>query len=58
MNDRMSYMTLGGRRRDIIALNVHSPTKNKTEDKKDSFCEDVNLYSINSLKEEYRVRMF
>jgi hypothetical protein len=40
VSDRMSYIILRGRWCQIIVLNVHAPTEDKTEDVKDS----VQLY--------------
>jgi hypothetical protein len=37
VNDRMSYIILRCRWFDIIVLNVHAPTVDKTDDVKDSF---------------------
>jgi hypothetical protein len=37
VSDRMSYIILKGRWCDIIVLNVHSPTEDKDDDKKNSF---------------------
>jgi hypothetical protein len=37
----MSYIIMRGRYCHIIALNVHAPTKDKTDDVKDSFNEEV-----------------
>jgi hypothetical protein len=39
--DRMSYIILRGRWFHIIALNVHAPTEDKTDDVKDSFYEEL-----------------
>jgi hypothetical protein len=41
VNDRVSYIILGGRWFHIIVLNVHAPTKDKTDDVKDSFYEEL-----------------
>jgi hypothetical protein len=37
----MLYITLGGRRCDIIVLNAHAPTEDKSDDAKDSFYGDL-----------------
>jgi hypothetical protein len=37
ISDRMSYIILRGRWCDIIVLNVHAPTEDKTDDMKDRF---------------------
>jgi hypothetical protein len=37
VSDRMSYIILRGRWCHIIALNVHAPTEDKSDDVKDSF---------------------
>jgi hypothetical protein len=41
VSDRMSYMVLRGRWCNIIALNVHAPTEEKSDDSKDSFYEEL-----------------
>jgi exonuclease III len=41
VSDRMSYIILTGRWCHIIALNVYTPTKDKTDDVKDSFYEEL-----------------
>jgi exonuclease III len=41
VSDRMSYITLRGRLCDIIVLNVHASTKDKCDDTKDSFYEEL-----------------
>ena len=37
----MSYIVLRGRWCTIIVLNVHAPTQEKSDDSKDSFCEEL-----------------
>jgi hypothetical protein len=37
----MSYITLSGHWFDIIVLNVHPPTEDKSDDTKDSFYEEL-----------------
>jgi exonuclease III len=41
VSDRMSHITLKGRRCDIIVLNLHAPTEDKDDDIKDSFYEEL-----------------
>jgi exonuclease III len=41
VSDRMSYIILRGRWCQVIVLNVHSPTEDKTDDVKHSFCEEL-----------------
>jgi hypothetical protein len=41
VSDWMSHTILGGRWCDIIVLNVHASTEDKTDDMKDSFYEEV-----------------
>jgi exonuclease III len=41
VSDRMSYIILRGRWCHITVLNVHVPTEDKTNDVKDSFCEEL-----------------
>jgi hypothetical protein len=40
VSDRMSYITLRGRWCNIIVLNVHTTTEDKTDDVKDRFYEE------------------
>jgi len=37
----MSYRTPTGQWCDIIVLNVHAPTQDKSDDIKDSFCKEL-----------------
>ena len=37
VSDRVSYIVLGGRWCNIIVLNVHAPSEEKSDDSKDSF---------------------
>jgi hypothetical protein len=41
VSHRMSYIILRGRWCNIIVLNVHAPTEDKTDDVKDSFYEEL-----------------
>jgi exonuclease III len=41
VSDRMSYMVLRGRWCNIIVLNVHAPTEEKSDDSKDRFYEEL-----------------
>jgi hypothetical protein len=41
VSDRMSYIILRGWWCDIIVLNVHAPTKDKSDDVKDRFYEEL-----------------
>jgi exonuclease III len=41
VSDRMTYIILRGRWCNIIVLNVHAPTEDKTDDVKDSFYEEL-----------------
>jgi hypothetical protein len=41
VSDRMSYIILRGRWCDIIILNVHAPTEDKTDNVKDRFYEEL-----------------
>jgi hydroxypyruvate isomerase len=40
VSDKLTYIILRGRWFHIIVLNVHAPTEDKTDDVKDSFCEE------------------
>jgi hypothetical protein len=41
VSDKMSYIILRGRWCQVIVLNVHAPTEDKTDDVKDSFYEEL-----------------
>jgi exonuclease III len=41
VSDRMSYLVLRGRWCNIIVLNVHAPTEEKSDDLKDRFYEEL-----------------
>ena len=41
VSDRTSYIVLRGRWCNIIVLNVHAPSKEKSDDTKDSFYEEL-----------------
>jgi len=41
VSDRVSFIVLRGRWCNIIVLNVHAPSKEKTDDSKDSFYEEL-----------------
>jgi hypothetical protein len=38
---RMSFIVLRGRWGNIIVLNVHAPCEEKSDESKDSFCEEL-----------------
>jgi len=41
VSDRMTYIVLKGRWCNIIVLNVHAPSEEKSDDSKDSFYEEL-----------------
>ena len=41
VSDRVSYIVLRGRWCNIIFLNVHAPSEEKSDDSKDSLCEEL-----------------
>ena len=41
VSDRVSYIVLRGRWCNIIVLNVHAPSEDKSDDSKDSFYEEL-----------------
>jgi hypothetical protein len=49
VSDRMPYIILRGHWCHIILLNVYTPTEEKIDDVKDSFYEEFDMCSINSL---------
>jgi hypothetical protein len=59
VSNRMSYITLGGRWCHIIVLKVHAPTEDKTDDVKENFYEELDLFLKNSeIPYENSVRRF
>jgi hypothetical protein len=48
ISDRMSYIILRGHWCNIIVLNVHAPTEDKTDDIKSGSMKNQNRYLINS----------
>jgi len=44
----MSYITLRGRWCNIIFLNVHAPSEEKSDDLKDSFYEEIEQFFFKS----------
>jgi len=43
VNDRLSYIVVRGRWCNIIVLNVHAPSEEKSDEAKDSFYEELEL---------------
>jgi hypothetical protein len=41
VNDRVSYIVMRGRLNNIIVLNVHTPSEEKSDELKDSFYEEL-----------------
>jgi len=41
VSDRVSYIVLRGHRCNIIVLNMHAPSEEKSDDSKDSFYEEL-----------------
>ena len=41
LTDRLSYIVLRGRWRNIILINVHAPSEENCEESKDSFYEEL-----------------
>jgi len=41
VSDRLSYIVLRGRWRNIVPVNVHTPSEEKSEESKDSFYEEL-----------------
>ena len=41
VSGRLSYIVLRGRWRNIIVVNVHAPSEEKSDEAKDSFCEEL-----------------
>ena len=41
VNDRLSYIVLRGCLHNIIVVDVHAPSEEKSEKSKDSFCEEL-----------------
>jgi hypothetical protein len=55
VSDRMSYIILRGRWCNIIVMNVHAPTDDKTDDMKDSFCEELEHIFAKFLKYHMKI---
>ena len=52
----MSYIVLRGRWRNIIFLNVHAPSEEKSDDSKDSFYEELEqVFLYNFLKYHMKI---
>jgi len=49
VSDRMSYIVLRVRWCNIIVLNVHAPSEEKSDDSKDSFYEELEHLFVISL---------
>jgi len=41
VSNRMTYIVLKGCRCNVIALNVHAPNEEKSDDSQDSFCKKL-----------------
>jgi hypothetical protein len=48
VNNRMSYIVPKGRWFNIIFLNVHAPSEEKSDDLKDSFYEEIEQFFFKS----------
>jgi hypothetical protein len=64
VSDRVLYIVLRGRWCNIIVLNVHAPSEKKSDDSKDSFCEELEQvfdhipkYNINILLGNFNVKL-
>jgi hypothetical protein len=55
VSDRMSYIIQRGRWCQIIVLNVHAPTEDKTDDVKDSFYEELECVCDKFLKHHMKI---
>jgi hypothetical protein len=55
VNDRMSYIVLGGRWCHIIVLNEHAPSEKKSDDPKDSIYEE--LEQVFDHSPEYHIKI-
>jgi hypothetical protein len=55
VSDRMLYIIVRSCWCDIIVLNVHVPTKDKIDDIKDSFCEELVCAFSNFLKYHMKI---
>ena len=49
VSDRMSYIVLRGRWNNIVVLNAHAPSEEKSDEAKDSFYEELERVFIISL---------
>ena len=48
VSDRMSYIVLRGRWCNIIVLNMHAPSEDKSDDSKDNFYEELEPIFLSS----------
>ena len=46
VSDRVSYIVLRGRWCNIIVLNMHAPSEDKSDDSKDSFYEELEQFFL------------
>ena len=46
VSDRVSYIVLRGRWCNVVVQNVHAPSEEKSDDSKDSFCEELEQVSF------------
>ena len=64
VSDRVSYIVLRGRRFNIIVLNVHAPSEEKSDDSKDSVYEELGQvfyhflkYHMNTLLADFNAKL-
>ena len=55
VSDRMSYLVLRGRWSNVIVLNVHAPSKQKSDDSKDCFYVELQQVSFNFSKYHMKI---
>jgi len=55
VSDRLSYIVLRGRWHNIIVINVHAPSEEKSDESKDSFYEELEQVFDNFLKYHMKI---
>ena len=58
VSDRLSYIMLRGRSRNIFVVNVHTTSEEKSEESKDSFYEELEQVFYHFLKYHMKIRRF
>jgi len=57
VNDRGSYLVLRGPWCNIIVLNVHAPSEERSDDSKDNFCEELQQVFYHFLLDDFNTKL-